>query len=67
MRELIFLIEQSDDGGFTAQAVGESIFTEANSFDELKFNIIEAVEAISNRKNFRSRFAFDLGEFELYR
>ena len=29
--ELVFLVEDAPEGGFTARALGESIFTEANS------------------------------------
>ena len=42
-KELIFIVEESLDGGFEARAVGESIFTEGDSIDELKKNIEEAV------------------------
>ena len=42
-KEIIFIIEESLDGGYEARAVGESIFTEAETIDELKKNIAEAV------------------------
>ena len=38
-KEIIFIIEESLDGGYEARAVGESIFTEAETIDELKSNI----------------------------
>ena len=41
--ELIFLVEESPEGGFCARALGESIFTEGDSMAELKANIREAV------------------------
>ncbi len=41
--EIIFIVEDSLEGGFEAKAVGESIFTEADTYDELKNNIREAV------------------------
>ncbi|HEY0041782.1 MAG TPA: hypothetical protein VGB71_14015 [Flavisolibacter sp.] len=44
MKELIFLVEEAIEGGYTAKALGESIFTEADSLNELKVNIKEAVE-----------------------
>ena len=43
MKELIFLIEESEDGGYTAKALGEDIFTEAETLDELKDMIRDAV------------------------
>lgn len=44
MNEVIFLIEDALEGGFTARAVGQSIFTEGDTLEQLKFNIKEAVE-----------------------
>jgi predicted RNase H-like HicB family nuclease len=45
MSEIVFEISQDSDGGFTAEALGESIFTQANSWDELRANVREAVQA----------------------
>ena len=45
MNELDFEIVQEADGGFTAEALGESIFTQADSWEELKANVREAVQA----------------------
>lgn len=44
MSEIIFIIEESAEGGYTAKALGYSIYTEAETFQELKENIKEAVE-----------------------
>lgn len=41
--EIIFIIEESLEGGYEARAVGHSIFTEGETIEELKQNIIEAV------------------------
>ncbi len=43
MKEIIFLIEEAVEGGFTARALGESIFTEGDTMEEVKANIKEAV------------------------
>ena len=43
MSELIFLIEPADDGGFVAKALGVSIVTQAETFEDLKKNIRDAV------------------------
>ena len=45
MKELIFQCFQEADGGFVAEAIGEGIFTQAGSWDELKANAREAVHA----------------------
>jgi len=41
--ELIFLVEEAPEGGYTARALGQSIFTEANTLDSLRANIREVV------------------------
>ncbi len=42
-KEIIFLVEESPEGGYEAHALGHSIFTEADSFEELKEMIRDAV------------------------
>lgn len=44
MIEIIFVVEEAPEGGLTAKALGESIFTEAETIEELKINVKEAVE-----------------------
>jgi len=41
--EIIFSIEESPEGGYEARALGHSIFTQADSMEELKRNVREAV------------------------
>jgi hypothetical protein len=43
MSELIFLVEESPEGGFIARALGESIFTEGDSLSDLHENVRDAV------------------------
>jgi len=43
MNEIIFVIEEASEGGFTARALGESIFTEAETFDALRQQVRDAV------------------------
>jgi len=43
MNEIIFIIEESKEGGFEARALGHSIFTEAEDIDSLKREIRDAV------------------------
>lgn len=42
--ELIFLVEEALEGGYTARALGQSIFTEADTLAELRANIREVVD-----------------------
>ena len=41
--EIIFLVEEAPEGGYTARALGYSVFTEADTWAELKANVQEAV------------------------
>ena len=43
MSEIIFLVEEAQEGGYIARALGEAIFTEADNWEELKEAISEAV------------------------
>jgi hypothetical protein len=43
MNELIFLVEEAPEGGYTARALGQSIFTEADSIAELHEKVRDAV------------------------
>lgn len=42
-KDLIFVVEESPEGGFQARALGDSIFTEADSYEELKMMVLDAV------------------------
>lgn len=42
-KELIFIVEEDPDEGYTAKALGESIFTEANDIETLKIMIKDAM------------------------
>lgn len=42
--EIVFLVEDAIEGGFTAKALGESIFTEADTVEELREMIKDAVD-----------------------
>lgn len=41
--EIVFLVEDDLDGGYTAKALGETIFTEADDLDTLKEMVKDAV------------------------
>ncbi|MGA2296259.1 MAG: 2-oxoisovalerate dehydrogenase [FCB group bacterium] len=43
MSEIIFLVEEAVEGGYTARAMGYSIFTEGETIPELKENIKDAI------------------------
>ncbi|MGH8291554.1 MAG: 2-oxoisovalerate dehydrogenase [Steroidobacteraceae bacterium] len=43
MSEIIFVVEDAPEGGFSARAVGESIFAQAETLDELRAQVRDAV------------------------
>ena len=42
--ELIFEVRDAEEGGYFARALGHGVFTEAETWDELRANVKEAVE-----------------------
>ncbi len=43
MNEILFLVETAPEGGYTARALGESIFTEADDITSLHEQVRDAV------------------------
>ncbi|MBN1630048.1 MAG: 2-oxoisovalerate dehydrogenase [Thermoleophilia bacterium] len=43
MDEIIFLVEEAPEGGYSARALGASIFTEADDFETLETELRDAV------------------------
>jgi hypothetical protein len=41
--EIIFSVQESAEGGYEARALGASIFTQADTMEELRKNVREAV------------------------
>lgn len=41
--EIIFAVQESAEGGYEAHAIGHAIFTEADSMDELRDMVRDAV------------------------
>jgi hypothetical protein len=46
--EIIFAVEESPEGGFEARALGQSIFTQAETIEELKEMVRDAVKCHFN-------------------
>jgi hypothetical protein len=42
--EIIFIVQESSEGGYEAKALSHSIFTEADSIEDLRSMIRDAVE-----------------------
>ena len=42
-KEIIFIVEKSAEGEYEAKALGHSIFTEADTYEEIKKKVLDAV------------------------
>ena len=49
--EIIFSVQESLEGGFEAKALSHSIYTQAESLDELKKNVQDAVRCHFEEKD----------------
>jgi hypothetical protein len=45
VNELVFEVTQEADGGYCTECLTEPIFTQADSWEELRRNVVEAVQA----------------------
>ena len=43
MKEVIFMVEESDEGGLIAKGLGVSIYTEAETIEDLRIAVKDAV------------------------
>ena len=51
--KLIFEVHEAEEGGFWARALGESIFTQAETWEELRQGVLEAVQTHYKRDSER--------------
>lgn len=43
LEEIVFIVEEAPEGGYTARALGVSIVTEADTMEALRRQVIDAV------------------------
>lgn len=43
VKEILFVVEESDEGGYEARALGHSIYTQGESMEDLKRAVRDAV------------------------
>ena len=56
MTEIVFVVEQAPEGGYTARALGASIFTEGDTEAELRVAVQDALHChfdIESRPSFQ--------------
>lgn len=44
VKEIIFIVEEDPEGGYNAKSLGDSIFTEGDTLEDLKKNIKDALK-----------------------
>lgn len=49
--EIIFIVEESAEGGFEAKALGHSIYTEADTLEGIKSMVKDAVQCHFDEKD----------------
>ena len=49
--EIIFMVEEAAEGGYEARALGHSIFTQADSLEELRSMVQDAVRCHFEEKD----------------
>jgi hypothetical protein len=49
--EIIFIVEESIDGGFEARALDHSIYTEADTLDDIRTMVRDAVQCHFDEKD----------------
>lgn len=67
MAELVFEVVQEADGGYSAECLTENIFTQGDTWEELRRNVIEAVAAFFFDSNVPERVRLRLVRDEVVR
>jgi hypothetical protein len=57
-KEILFLIEESIDGGYEAKALGYSIYTQGETYEEVKKAVCDAVHCHFDEKDLPSIIRF---------
>ena len=65
VNELVFEVTQEGDGGFCAECLTEAIFAQGDTWDQLRANVREAVEAFYFDRPIPSRVRLHLVRDEL--
>lgn len=53
MQEIIFIVKESEEGGYLASGLNDSIFTDGDTLEELRQNVKEAVRCHFNDEDER--------------
>ena len=64
--ELIFEVRDAEEGGYYARALGHFIFTEADTWEELRANVLEATSLHFDEESARLAGAVTLPKGRTY-
>ena len=62
-KELIFLVEEAPEGGYLAQALGYSIYTEADTWQGLREAVQDAVQCHFDEAQHPARLSGDSRQY----
>jgi dephospho-CoA kinase len=65
MIEVVFAVEEEPEGGFSARALGHAIFTEAETLEELRAALREAVRCHFDEEERPKRIRLQFGRDEV--
>lgn len=57
-KEIIFIIEGSIEGGYEARALGHSIYTQGETYEEVKKSVLDAVHCHFEQEDLPSMMRF---------
>jgi predicted RNase H-like HicB family nuclease len=66
VNELVFEVTEDSEGGYTAECLTENIFTQGDSWDELRANVKDAVAAFYFDKPSPDRVRLHLVRDEMF-
>lgn len=66
MTEIVFLVENDPDGGYTAKAVNEAIFTQSETIEELREMVRDAVRCHFNENIYPDRIRLHFVRDEVF-
>ena len=56
--ELIFEVRDAEEGGYYARALGHAIFTQAENWEELRANVLEATAVHFEQSSIHPRLVY---------
>ena len=65
IKELLFLVEEDNEGGYQAKTLGHAIFTQSDTYENIKEEIKDAVRCYFNEREIPSIIKLRFGKDEV--